>query len=565
MATPLVSDQENPQSPPKATLLHLVLGDGPNCLLPQTVLPISAGDTLEDVKSQILQHVLARLEFHYAEGQEEGLTQILPGTESLCRAQDFIHKQLTPVLALPCFLCRRRKRPRSDTDSSSSSHRNSAKKPMVEEEPVAPVKQEATDDIAVGNIGEDNQQKKPSAAATSNSSTLSAEYKGMRATQRSQRYALGMEAPASNNNAPASLLATHQDDGIMEDEVSPQAGPAVHPRRIEGGQEAAPKDDDTEEEIETAPIEETMEANQQEPERPQGFQHHRYENRYLLNRGQHGIGRLGGGFQKENPQPKAKPWCHHIFDTREKKMRRCPSNDTNSNNNDQNNNSNQNNSSASCTAYPIPKHLDHLRELETFPDFEWNDDTVKAIMPEFSFLAIRNDKAGSCSISQKDMPPQSAGQPIATLDLFPLHFQQAGTACPVFVQRTMSQGDTEGSGWEYCGNYKCVSVVEASARLTEDTNNEGNAATASQSSSPVPQEHIDHPQSSTSQRFVIEFVEYDERVYQFCSSLPDAKAKVRHKTKPKGSDTTIILGRAIHWYQHRSRSAVPTYHNPAGR
>ena len=149
-----------------------------------------------------------------------------------------------------------------------------------------------------------------------------------------------------------------------------------------------------------------------------------YADRYLLSRGTHGVGRLGGGTKKQQAgdnnlnssnnnnkcQPfRPKPWYHHIWILPQKTFR---------------------------VTYPLPRHLWHLKELQDIGALNWRDavEDMHEFMKEFTYLCCSDDgdprrEEGSVA----EGPPQYAGQATATLDGFPPNFATDDKACPVFA------------------------------------------------------------------------------------------------------------------------------------
>jgi len=260
-----------------------------------------------------------------------------------------------------------------------------------------------------------------------------------------------------------------------------------------------------------------------------------YANRYLLSRGTHGVGRLGGGMKKQPTvgehdnnhhhnkcQPfRPKPWYHHIWIGPQKLFR-----DT----------------------YPLPRHLWHLKELQDIGALNWRDavQDMHEFMHEFTYLCCEADdkiwsaEGGPRAAAVMDGPPEYAGKPTATLDGFPQNFATDDKACPVFVLRR-NLSTKKPMGWENCGNYKRQSPQP---HPQDPSDNE--------TTIPSPQQqHV----TTSATNMLCEFVEYDERIYDFCSCLPGGKTS----HDKYGTKTTDDPAKAGDWYYQLDM--LPNYHS----
>jgi len=194
-----------------------------------------------------------------------------------------------------------------------------------------------------------------------------------------------------------------------------------------------------------------------------------------------------------------KPWCHHIWIGPQKLFR---------------------------DAYPLPRHLWHLKELQDIGAINWRDavQDMHEFMHEFTCLCCEaDDKIGTAEGGPRaaaavvDGPPECAGKPTATLDGFPQNFATDDKACPVFVLRR-NLSTKKPMGWECCGNCKRQSPQP---HPQDPSDNE--------TTTPSPQQqHV----TTSATNMLCEFVECDERICDFCSCLPGGKTSHdKHGTK----------------------------------
>ena len=294
--------------------------------------------------------------FQY-EDPDDGVTRILKSMEQDCLALEFVGKQLTPIVVVGATS---RRRPFHDNDNhdmppllktpckrehdndnddnplganikreeSPDSGERNAKAPRLstsmtsrsQEEPSVPTDEHGTGsapgvEMERGSMGnnrtieaadaeetnkESNKKQQTTTDETTTDDTPAARAsREMRATQRSLRRAPGASIVINGTAAATATVTvtacpeTPKESELSSPETEIQPLPTI-------GQPTA---------IATTS---TGTTNPAIPTTSHPTTTYPYADRYLLSRGTHGVGRLGGGTMKPDPHPK--PWYHHIWD-----------------------------------------------------------------------------------------------------------------------------------------------------------------------------------------------------------------------------------------------------------